>query len=128
MSMPDPEVEILAQRVAAVLGNHEAPDPPRLVTANELARILRVSRDFVYSHADRLGVIRLGPGPKARLRFLLDESLVGRLAAMQPVRQDPPAVMPRMRAPVPAERLLPVSGQKGPVDWRAAGRDGDGHG
>ena len=126
--MTDPEIEILAQRVAAVLENREAIESPRFVTASELARILRVSRDFVYSHADRLGVIRLGTGPKARLRFLLDESLIDRLAALQPVRQDPLAVMPRMRAPVPAERLLPVSGKKGPVDWCAAGRDGDGHG
>lgn len=40
-----------------------------LVTAAELADLLAVSRDYVYEHADELGALRLGSGPKARLRF-----------------------------------------------------------
>lgn len=31
--------------------------------------MLGVSRGFVYDHADELGAVRLGSGPKARLRF-----------------------------------------------------------
>jgi hypothetical protein len=40
-----------------------------LIDANALAIELGVSRDFVYEHANELGVLRLGSGPKARLRF-----------------------------------------------------------
>lgn len=40
----------------------------RLVDAWTLARMLGVSRRFVYEHADDLGAVRLG-GPKGRLRF-----------------------------------------------------------
>lgn len=60
-------VEAIAQRVADLLrddrlgGDH--------VDAAEVARRFSVSREFVYAHAADLGAIRLGDGPKARLRF-----------------------------------------------------------
>ena len=47
----------------------------RLVSARELADVLNVKRSFVYEHAGELGAIRLGTGPKARLRFDLATSL-----------------------------------------------------
>jgi hypothetical protein len=40
-----------------------------LADAAEVARRLRVHESWVYAHADELGVIRLGEGEKARLRF-----------------------------------------------------------
>jgi len=40
-----------------------------LADAAEVARRLRVHENWVYAHADELGVIRLGEGEKARLRF-----------------------------------------------------------
>ena len=40
-----------------------------LVDAAQLAAELGVSRDWVYEHAGELGALRLGNGPKARLRF-----------------------------------------------------------
>lgn len=40
-----------------------------LVDAATLAVELGVSRDWVYEHAHELGALRLGSGPKARLRF-----------------------------------------------------------
>jgi hypothetical protein len=45
----------------------------RLLTADQLAETLGVARSFVYDHADELGAYRLGSGPRARLRFDLDE-------------------------------------------------------
>jgi hypothetical protein len=45
----------------------------QLLTADELARWLSVERDYVYAHADELGALRLGSGPRARLRFDRDE-------------------------------------------------------
>lgn len=44
-------------------------EPPRLLTATELAERIGVSRSWVYEHARELGAVRLGPGPRARLRF-----------------------------------------------------------
>jgi excisionase family DNA binding protein len=54
---------------ASALENAET----RLLTAEELADFLGVSRDHVYAHADELGAWRLGTGPRARLRFDLEE-------------------------------------------------------
>jgi hypothetical protein len=43
-----------------------------LVGPRELAEGLGVSLDYVYEHANELGAMRLGSGPKARIRFDLD--------------------------------------------------------
>lgn len=43
-----------------------------LADAAEVARRLRVHENWVYAHAQDLGVIRLGEGEKARLRFDLE--------------------------------------------------------
>lgn len=45
-----------------------------LVGAQELAEALGVSRHYVYAHAGELGAMRLGSGPKARIRFDLDRA------------------------------------------------------
>jgi hypothetical protein len=45
-----------------------------LVAARELAEDLGVSIDYVYAHATELGAMRLGSGPKARIRFDLDQA------------------------------------------------------
>jgi len=44
-------------------------DRTPLVDAATLAAELGVSRDWVYEHASELRAMRLGAGPKARLRF-----------------------------------------------------------
>ena len=67
MSLSEADIEAVALRVAALL--HEEQGPAELVDAAEIARRFGVSRDFVYDHADDLGVVRLGEGPRARLRF-----------------------------------------------------------
>jgi hypothetical protein len=43
--------------------------PGQLITANQVAAALCVSRDWVYEHASELGAIRLGSGRRPRLRF-----------------------------------------------------------
>ena len=45
-----------------------------LVDARQLAHELAVSLDYVYAHAAELGGMRLGSGPKARIRFDLDHA------------------------------------------------------
>jgi len=44
----------------------------RLLTAAEVAHRFGVHRTWVYAHADDLGVVRLGAGPRAPLRFDCD--------------------------------------------------------
>jgi hypothetical protein len=63
-------VEALAQRVVELLRTETRENVgPRLVDASTLAADLGVERSWVYEHANELHPIRLGTGPKARLRF-----------------------------------------------------------
>jgi hypothetical protein len=61
-------VDAIARRIVELLG-----DQPfairELVDAEELARRFGLSRAWVYSHADELGALRVGAGPRSRLRF-----------------------------------------------------------
>jgi hypothetical protein len=57
----------------------------RLSTASEVADLLGVSRKWVYEHAGDLGAIRMGAGPKPRMRFDPDEC-VARLRALSAPR------------------------------------------
>jgi hypothetical protein len=54
-------------------GNPQDVARARLLTPAELADWLHVDRAYVYEHAAELGAMRLGLGPRARLRFDLDE-------------------------------------------------------
>jgi hypothetical protein len=61
-----------------------------LADAAEVARRLRVHENWVYAHAQELGVIRLGAGEKARLRFDLER--VAKTLGIEPLP-------PRLRGP-----------------------------
>jgi hypothetical protein len=63
------DIEAIAGRVAQLLKPSSPPPAHRLLDPKELASALNVSLDYVYEHAVDLGVMRLGDGPKARLRF-----------------------------------------------------------
>lgn len=89
--------------------------PARLTTAAELATRLGVSRAYVYEHAERLGAIRLGCGPRARLRFdpheVMSRLLVG-ATSEDPTAQNRTAVRTRTGRPSPDTTrdspLLPI--------------------
>lgn len=89
----------------------------RLLTPAELAAWLAVDRAYVYEHAQELGALRLGDGPKARLRFDLD--VVRSRISCSEVRQSEPrdaasgAVKPRRRSRRLGTNveLLPVRGR-----------------
>lgn len=71
-------VEAVARRVVELLSSDEGRED--WVDATEVARRFSLSRDYVYRHAVDLGAVRLGSGPKARLRFSpakVAETLVG---------------------------------------------------
>jgi len=104
-------VEAIAHRVVELLRS-EPPRPAaepvgeRLLTAAEVARWWGVERSWVYQHALRLGVIRLGDGPRPRLRF--DPTLVARRLG-DPKRAATPD--PRRSARIGVETpLLPILG------------------
>jgi len=64
----DAIAEVTARRVAEIV-SLPASTTFALVSARELARELGVSQDYVYSHADELGGMRLGSGRRARIRL-----------------------------------------------------------
>lgn len=63
------------------------------VDARAVAEHLSVERSWVYDHADELGAVRLGSGPRARLRFRL--VLVDHLLQEQAVNEPPARMVER---------------------------------
>ena len=94
-------IEAIADRVAAKL----APRRVGLIDVAELARLLGVNESYVYEHQRELGVIRLGNGKKAPLRFDAERSL--QLAAQLGAPTEP-AERPRRRRGRPQKSNLPL--------------------
>jgi hypothetical protein len=67
VQLDDASVEAIARRVVELLSNESGSED--WIDAAEVARRFSLSRDYVYEHAAELGAVRLGSGPKARLRF-----------------------------------------------------------
>ncbi len=105
-------IEQIAHRVAQMLREDTPPPPSRLVDAEQLARHYRLSRTWVYEHADSLGAIRLGTGPRARLRFDLAEvARTLEAGAGETVRSNPApraSARPTRRPRAGRESLLPI--------------------
>jgi hypothetical protein len=59
-------VEAIAQRVAELVRD---PTAVQFIDAAEVARRFGVSREWVYAHAEELGAVRVGDGPRPRWRF-----------------------------------------------------------
>jgi hypothetical protein len=73
--LSDRDVEAIAEATAALLAEIVTkPGTFALVDARQLACELGVSLDYVYARASELGAMRLGSGPKARIRFDLDRA------------------------------------------------------
>lgn len=95
-------VDAVARRVVALLAaGTDAASP--LIDASEVARRFGVTRSWAYDNAGRLGAVRLGAGPKARLRFAPDRvahALAATDTADEPTHQPgPSARAPRRRQP-----------------------------
>lgn len=85
-------VEAIAQRVTELL-RADLGLSPSLLTPSQVAERFAVSRTWVYEHAVELGVIRLGHGPRARLRF--DGHRVEQALSRVPTQEPPPDDSPR---------------------------------
>jgi hypothetical protein len=100
------DIEAIALRVVGLLQGQAAP-AARLVDAAELASILSVERDWVYTHADDLHSVRLG-GPRGRLRFDL-------AAVVADLNGDPGIGRPQRVAPR-GTKLMQLGGELLPID------------
>lgn len=120
----DPElVEAIARRVVVLLEENGVRQPEK-VGAAELARRLGVDRSWVYAHAIELGAVKLGDGPKARLRFdpeIAERALrkVGEVPAADPParsgeRADRPRRPGQLGRPEPGFPLLPFRDEDEP--------------
>jgi predicted DNA-binding transcriptional regulator AlpA len=110
----------LAERIGDeldALRDAPAPAETRWLDATEVADMLGIGRDSVYRQKARLGAVKLGEGPKARLRF--DAATVtAALGACSDSRDSltpdlPPRQRSRQRRPAADRRafpLLPVRG------------------
>jgi len=112
----DPQaVEAIARRVVEIL-ERRGLQGRELVDAAELARRLGIERSWVYTHAIELGAVRLGSGPKPRLRF--DPEIAARVlrkvgegsAADPPTRSGERAGQPSAGGGSNV-RLLPIRGR-----------------
>ncbi len=86
--------------------------PSELLDAHAVARLLGCDRAFVYEHQAELGAIRLGAGPKARLRFdrsLVEAFMVRRDEPKSPESRRPRT--PRRRTRTSSVKLLPIKGR-----------------
>ncbi len=114
----DPEaVEAIARRVVVLLEKNGL-RRRELIGAAELANRLGVDRSWVYSHAIELGAMKLGEGPRARLRFDPEvaerflRSAAGAQATDPPARSVERADRSRWTRR-PEVKLLPVEGPGG---------------
>jgi len=97
-------IEQIAHRVAELLRHDPSGDAPgttgmsaQLLDASQLARRLGLTRAWVYEHANELGAITLGDGPRPRLRF--DPDIAAE--ALQARRRPKPARLPASDTPRP---------------------------
>jgi predicted DNA-binding transcriptional regulator AlpA len=104
-------VDAIARRVAEILRAEPDHTRNKLITAAEVAARFGVSRTWVYDNAEPLGVIRLGTGAKARLRFdpaqVLEFIEAKRSSHEDTVRQSPPSATRWLDA----ADLIPIRGQ-----------------
>lgn len=111
-------IEKIAERVAALM-RHQPPDSDArtasptdgLIDAEALARHLGVTRAWVYEHANELGAIRIGTGPRARLRFDLHAAREALTSTRQDGTRAPEKShpgRPRRRTSTSSVPLLPV--------------------
>ena len=111
--------DAVARRVVELLGQRQTVHS--WLTAEDVARLLAVDRAYVYEHAVELGARRLGDGPRARLRFRIED-----VEAALPCLSSRGSQEPAIRAHKPIKRhrrtartgtgtvLLPIRGQRGP--------------
>lgn len=103
MRLDGKDIEAIAERVVERLTEQtKAPGTIGLASAAQVAKLYGVTPSWVYANKTRLGAVKLGDGPRARLRFDLErveeELLPRRGSQPQP---------PRRKRGRPRRSLLP---------------------
>jgi hypothetical protein len=98
-----PSIEAIAREVAQLLGRDDPLGAHGLLTARQVAARFNVERSWVYAHAGELGVIRIGQGPRPRLRF--DPAVVAQQLLTRPARAAAAPALPHLPGGAP---LLPI--------------------
>ena len=112
----DALAEAVATRVLAQLRAEPAAPPSQpagLADAATLARALGVTPAYVYANSGKLGAVRLGSGPKPRLRFDVGEAVKAH-TGRESERPAPAALQtakPRPRRAASSAGLLPIRGR-----------------
>lgn len=104
--------DMVAVRVVAALREEPRGSTDRLIDAPEVRRRFGVSADWVRENADRLGVVRLGEGPRPRLRFD-PEQVAAALTARESDGRSDEAVRPATAAVRRRPRTRKVAGAPG---------------
>ena len=87
-------IEAIAREVAQLLGRDDPLGAQGLLTARQVAARFNVERSWVYAHADELGVIRLGQGPRPRMRF--DPAVLAQHLLTRPARAAAAPALPHL--------------------------------
>lgn len=111
---------VIADRLAEMIAEREGAPTAALVDAQAVADALGVSRGYVYEHADELGAVRNGSGPRPRLRFDLAKARAAWTSRCMSERSQPAQVpvsagvrrRRRARRTGTSARLLPVHGEE----------------
>ena len=82
LTLSEDQLDHLADLLAVRLGSLRPTSRP-MMTVEDICRTFQVSRAWVYENAARLGGVKLGPGPRAPLRFDPDQVV----AALSPLRR-----------------------------------------
>jgi hypothetical protein len=97
-------IDQIAVRVAQLLRHQQSTQTNAenvgWLTVSQLARHLNLNRTWIYEHADELGAIRVGKGPKARIRFDLHTATAA-LRQNQATRAPLQTSKPRRPRPIP---------------------------
>lgn len=95
-------LDAIVRRVAAQV-EIDRPAPDGLLSAAQVATRLGVERSWIYDHAEELRVVRLGDGPRPRLRF--DPAVV---AELKLTRRRPGGSRTPVRTRAAGVDLLPI--------------------
>jgi hypothetical protein len=116
LTMPEEAIDLIAQRVIdalrddlqAVAAELAAPAQPseQHLTVGQVAQRLGVARSTVYSHWRQWGGYKLGPGPKAPIRFDSRALPIVRQDRHQTPPQDAQRAPSRRRRRRPRRNLL----------------------
>jgi hypothetical protein len=114
------DADLIARRVVEVLREVEGPMNRGLLKTEEAAQLLGVDAEWVRANRVALGAVKLGDGPKARLRFpreAIDAYLaprkVGASLPSEGLSVSTPKTSRRRRGSTPS---LPATGQA-VIDW-----------